>query len=200
MNAAVELFVSYSHRDESLQRELMTFLKPLERDGVVRCWYDARIEAGEDVDKEIARNLDTAEIILLLVSADFVASDYCYSVEMKRAVARHAAGEARVIPVILRHVDWRGTPFATLKAVPKDGRPVVGWASTDEAFLDVTREIRRAINSIGEHRTRLPEVFAEQCSAIGSIPEREAPKFEGDWFVESCDSEDGNPAPERKSR
>ena len=197
MNAAIELFISYSHRDEALQRELMKFLKPLERDGLVRCWCDARIEAGQAFDDEIARHLDKADIILLLVSIDFLASDYCYSVEMERAIARHEAGEARVIPIILRHVDWQSAPFGKLKAVPKDGRPVMAWTDKDEAFWDVSREIRRAIDSVSERKVRLTGPTRERASSAVDIRTAQGRplKFEGDWLVESCDSEDGNPVP-----
>jgi hypothetical protein len=76
------------------------------------------------------------------VSADFLASDYCYDIEVQRAMARHELGEARVIPIILRAVDWYSAPFGKLQALPKDGHPVTSWSNHDEAFLDVTRGIR----------------------------------------------------------
>ena len=90
----------------------------------------------------IDAHLHTAQIILLLVSADFLASDYCYDTEMQQAMTRHATGEARVIPIILRPVDWHSAPFGALQALPKDGLPVTDWSKPDNAFLDITRGIR----------------------------------------------------------
>jgi hypothetical protein len=86
--------------------------------------------------------VQTAHIVLLLVSADFLASNYCYDIEVTRAMARHEAGEARVIPIILRPVDWQSAPFGQLQALPKDGRPVRSWPDPDEAFLDIALGIR----------------------------------------------------------
>jgi hypothetical protein len=116
----------------------------LKRQGVITVWYDRRLAAGDQVDDGIKDELERADIILLLVSPDFLASEYCYGVEMQRAMERHAAGQARVIPVILRPSDWHGTPFGKLLATPTDGKPVTKWPDTDDAFLDVAKAIRAA--------------------------------------------------------
>jgi hypothetical protein len=87
-----------------------------------------------------------------LVSADFLASNYSYDVEVQQAMARHHAGAARVIPVILRPVDWHSAPFGALQALPKDGRPVTNWPTHDDAFLDVARGIR----AVAEELARRP--------------------------------------------
>jgi hypothetical protein len=129
-------------KDEALRDELATHLRLLERQGVIAGWHDRRILAGHEWAGVIDTYLQTAHIILLLVSADFLASDYCYDIEVQRAMARHEAGEARVIPVILRAVDWHSAPFGKLQALPKDGHPVTSWANHDEALLDVARGIR----------------------------------------------------------
>ena len=141
----LELFYSYAHEDEALRDELQKFLVMLRRDGVISEWHDRRIGAGTEWAGQIDQHLETASIILLLVSPDFLASDYCYDVEVKRALERHGAGEARVIPVILRPCDRQAAPFAKLQAVPRDGRPVTRWPDRDDAFLDVTRGIRAAV-------------------------------------------------------
>ncbi|XXU80978.1 toll/interleukin-1 receptor domain-containing protein [Sorangium sp. So ce1151] len=120
----------------------------LKREGLLQSWHDRRIGAGDEWAGQIDRNLDEAEVILLLVSADFLASDYCFDKEMKRALARHDAGQARVIPVILRKTDWRSAPFARLLALPKDGRPVTLWQDRDEAWTDVALGIRSAIEGL----------------------------------------------------
>ncbi len=106
-DSALDVFLSYSHRDESLRDALSTHLALLEREGTIRTWHDRRIGAGEDRKGEIDGYLESADLILLLISPDFIASDYCFDVEMTRALERHEAGEARVIPVILRPTDWR---------------------------------------------------------------------------------------------
>jgi hypothetical protein len=142
------LFFSYSHRDEKLRDQLADHLAALERERLITGWHDRRIQAGEEWAGKIDRHLSSADLILLLVSRSFVASKYCYDVEMQRALSRHAAGEARVIPVILRPVDWQGLPFGKLQALPKDGKPVTQWSDRDLAFLDITKGIRRAAQEL----------------------------------------------------
>lgn len=144
------LFFSYSHADEALRDQLEKQLAILKRQGVIDMWHDRRIGAGQEWAREIDSHVEQDDIILLLVSPDFLASDYCYDLEMTRAVARHAAGEAIVIPVILRACDWQGTPFAKLQAVPKDGRPVTQWPDRDQAMLEVARAVRAAAERLGD--------------------------------------------------
>ncbi len=143
-----EVFFSYSHKDEVLRDRLETHLAMLRREGAVETWHDRRITAGDEFAGVIDERIETAELILLLVSADFLNSNYCYEVEMKRAMERHAAGEARVIPIILGHCDWHSAPFGKLLAAPKDGKPIVSWPDLDEAFVDVIRQIRTALPSV----------------------------------------------------
>jgi hypothetical protein len=138
------IFFSYSHKDEDLRDQLEVHLTMLRRQGVISTWHDRRLIAGDSVKDAISDRLEAADIILLLVSADFLASEYCYGVEMACALQRHAAGEARVIPVILRPCDWRQAPFGNLLASPTDGKPVTKWALPDEAFLDIVNTIRAA--------------------------------------------------------
>jgi len=144
----IKLFCSYSHRDEALRDELAKHLKLIERQGLLRSWHDREIGAGDGWKESIDRNLREADIILLLISADFLASDYCFDIEMKTALERHAAGNALVIPVILRPVDWRATPFAGLQALPKDGKPMTTFDNLDAAFEQVAQGIRRAIEKL----------------------------------------------------
>ncbi|WP_438036742.1 pentapeptide repeat-containing protein [Sorangium sp. So ce204] len=144
----VRLFFSYSHEDEGLRNDLEKHLAPLERDGLVRGWHDRRIAAGDEWAGQIDRNLEEADVILLLVSADFLASDYCFDREMKRALERHDAGKARVIPVLLRPTDWHSAPFARLQALPVDGKAVTSWQNQDEAWTEVAKGIRRAVDAL----------------------------------------------------
>jgi hypothetical protein len=138
-------FISYSHVDEDLKQQLEKHLAPLKREGALDIWHDRRLVAGDHIDHGISEKLEQAEVILLLVSPDFLASPYCFDVEVKRAMERHDAGEARVIPIILRHCDWKGVPFGRLSALPQDGKPVTKWPDRDEAFLEIVTGIRGAI-------------------------------------------------------
>ena len=142
------VFMSYSHTDEQLRDELEKHLAGLRRQSVITTWHDRRIGPGEELHGQISAQLDAADIILLLISADFLDSDYCYDVEMTRAMDRHEQGAARVIPVILRPCDWHGAPFGKLLAVPTDGWPVVKQATLDDGFLEVVRAIRQAAESL----------------------------------------------------
>lgn len=139
------VFFSYSHKDEELRDQLEVHLAMLKRQGFIEAWHDRRIPAGDNLDDAISEKLEEADIILLLVSPDFLASEYCYAVEMERAMERHRAGEARVIPVILRRSDWHDAPFGKLNATPPDGKPIRSYADLDEAFHDVTKAIKAAL-------------------------------------------------------
>jgi hypothetical protein len=131
--------------DENLRDQLEIHLAGLQRQGLISSWHDRRITAGDDFGEAIDQHIDTADVMLLLVSPDFIASDYCYEREMKRALERHQRGEARVIPVILRPCDWKDLPFGKLLASPKDGRPITKWPNIDEAFQDVVTAIKGAL-------------------------------------------------------
>jgi hypothetical protein len=144
----IEVFFSYSHKDEDYRVELSKHLAMLQRQHVIAAWHDRRIGAGKEWEKEINDHLYKADIILLLISSDFLASDYCYDVEVKTAMERNDNVEARVIPVILRPVDWKGARFGKLQALPKDARPVTDWPNLDEAFLNVAQGIRAAAEEL----------------------------------------------------
>ena len=118
------VFVSYSHKDDELRSSLVTDLKLFQCQGLILLWHDRLITAGQEWKGQIDDNLVRAGIILLLVSADFIASDYCYDIEMELALARHQTGEARVIPIIIRDVKWQQAPFGKLQALPKDGKAI----------------------------------------------------------------------------
>lgn len=140
----LEVFYSYAHKDEELRDELVKHLAILKHNRVIANWHDRMIVAGEEWEGKIDEHLNTARIILLLVSSDFMASNYCYKIEVSRALERHDAGEACVIPVILRPVAWRDAPFGKLQALPKDAKPITSWKNRDDAFLSVTEGIKSA--------------------------------------------------------
>lgn len=142
----IEVFISSAHKDRKLRDELAEHLSNLRNQRVITDWFDGDIVEGTEWELQIHTHLRTAQVILLLISSSFLASKFCYSTELTEAIARHDAGQARVIPIILRPTDWTGTPFAKLQVLPAYGKPVSQWRSHDEAFADVVRGIRRAID------------------------------------------------------
>lgn len=145
-----KLFFSYSHKDEDLRNELETHLALLKRQGVISSWHDRRITAGSDINKEISAELESSEIILLLISAYFLDSNYCYEKEMSRAIDKHQEGSAVVIPVILHPCDWHSAPFGGLRATPTDGKPISMFANQHEAFAIVAKDVRAAAERFRE--------------------------------------------------
>jgi hypothetical protein len=165
-----EVFYSYAHKDADLRDELERHLSTLKRSGVIHGWHDREIDAGAPWAGEIHERLDRANVILLLISADFLASDYCYDVEMKRALERHEGGEAIVIPIILRPVDWSGAPFAKLQCLPAHAVPVTSWANRDEAFRSVAEGIRRAILKLNPPPDAEVQERALDAAMPGRVP------------------------------
>ena len=145
---SLKLFYSYSHKDEEYRGELETHLKLMQRQSLIDTWHDRKIMPGENWKGKIDDNLERADIILLLVSADFIASDYCYDLEMGRALERENNGEAKVIPVIVRDVNWDNAPFARLQALPKDGKAVKLWKDKDTAWRNVSEGIEELVEEM----------------------------------------------------
>lgn len=146
----INLFFSYAHEDEELRNALEVHLAMLRRNGLVRAWHDRRIRAGAELDGSISKHLEEADVILLLLSPHFLASDYCYETEATRALQLHEAGKAIVIPIILQPCDWLESPFRKLCATPKDGKPVAKFPNINDAFLEVTSDIRNAAKALGK--------------------------------------------------
>src|SRR5579862_6268056 len=138
---SLEIFCCYARKDEQLLQTLKAHLMPLQRQGRITIWSDIDIDAGEQWEKEITKHLNTAQIILLLISPDFMMSEYSYNNEMKRAMERHEKGEAKVVPIILRPVIWQGAPFGMLQALPAKGKAITTWQNVDAAFVSVAEGI-----------------------------------------------------------
>jgi hypothetical protein len=155
MEQNVEIFTCYAHADQELLSALKSHLTTLQRIYPLSIWADADISPGAEWENEIHKHLNSAQIILLLISADFIQSEYCYSKEMTRAMERHEKGEAHVIPIILRPVYWQRMPFEKLQALPKQGKPITdeSWHTLDNALLDVTNGIAIVIEEL---MSRLP--------------------------------------------
>ena len=144
-----QLFYSYSHKDEKLRKQLEAHLSTLSRERLISGWHDREITAGTKWKGQIDDHLKAARIILLLISSDFLASDYCQDVELKFAMKQDKNGMARVIPVILRPCDWHTASFSKLQALPRDGKAVTRWTHRDEAWLNVVEGIRNALKDMG---------------------------------------------------
>ncbi|WP_437729028.1 toll/interleukin-1 receptor domain-containing protein [Sorangium sp. So ce861] len=159
MPEPVNVFCSYSHRDDAFREQLETHLSSLKREGLIRMWTDRQIGAGQDWRATIHEQLEAAHLVLLLVSADFIDSGFCFDIELKRAIERHRTRDARVIPVIVRDCDWHGTPLAALQALPRDALAVKNWSDRDTAWASVARGIRAAVEEL---RRRPPPPPAER--------------------------------------
>jgi TIR domain len=154
----IRVFISYSHKDEILRKELDKHLTILKRQKKIDTWNDRKIIPGQEFDKAIDDNLEIADIILLLVSPDFLASDYCYEVEMTRAMERHEQSKSVVIPIILEPCIWQETPFGKILATPEDGRPVSKYPNKNDAFVEITKGIIRAVESLHPNLPKLGDV------------------------------------------
>ena len=144
----IEIFYSYAHKDEKMREELNKYLFNLKRQGLINDWHDRNISAGTEWAHEIDTHLNSAQLILLLISTDFMVSDYCYSIEMERALERHNAGEARVIPIILKPADWEGAPFAKLQMLPKNAKAVTRWHPQAEGYDNITKGIKEVLKEL----------------------------------------------------
>ncbi|MFT4017913.1 MAG: TIR domain-containing protein [Agriterribacter sp.] len=143
-----KIFISYAHQDKSIAEDLRSHLRVLERTKSVEIFYDANIKPGEEWDRRIRRNLEEANIIVFIVSANFLASDYTYGIELQFALDRQKRGLAKIIPVIARACDWESTPFGQLQVLPSRGRPITSFSDPDEAYLQVVQTIRYSIDDI----------------------------------------------------
>jgi len=161
----IEVFISYSHKDQTFREELGIHMSNLKRQNIISSWYDGNIAPGSEWEPEIMHHLTTAQIILLLISADFIHSDFCYSIEMKQAINRHNAGEARVIPILLRPTDWQDTSFDKLQMLPTGAKAVTKWRRRDDAFADIVKGIRASIHDLtNTGKTANPSIVSDTTS------------------------------------
>src|SRR6266567_832425 len=144
----IKLFYCYAREDKPLRDELEKHLSWLKRRYQLTNWHDREILPGEEWEQAIHKHLNSAHLILLLISPDFMASDYCYGKEMQRALERHQAGTCRVVPILLRPTYWEDAPFSSLQLLPTDAKPITRWSDRDEAFQDVVTEISRTIKDL----------------------------------------------------
>ncbi len=144
----VTIFISYAHEDEELKKELDKYLKMLKRSGKVEAWNDRELIAGQEWNETIMGELNKANIILLLISVDFNASDFIWDNELASAMKRHEIGDAYVVPVVLRKCEWSSLPYAKLQALPRNATPVTEYANRDEAFTEIAVGIEKLVDYI----------------------------------------------------
>jgi TIR domain len=150
----IKTFISYTHRDEGLKEEITRHLGKLENCGLITLYKDQPLTSVQDWENSSQEFLNKARIILLLISADYLASDYCYDIEMTQAMNRHAIGEVRVVPIIIRPTNWMDAPIEKLQVLPKNGKPITSWENQDEAFRDVISGILQVVWQLIKHDFR----------------------------------------------
>jgi len=139
------IFLSYAHADEDLKKELDKHLMPLKRSGKIETWNDRELIAGQEWNEEILAELNSAEIILLLISIDFIASQYIWDKELATAMKRHEEGTAQVVPIIMKNCLWQDMPFAKLQALPRNAKPVTAYENRDDAFTEIAVSINKLV-------------------------------------------------------
>src|SRR5262245_5466127 len=168
----VTIFYSYSHKDEKYRNDLASSLALMKRQGLIREWYDRDLVPGDKWEDKIFGELESADLILLLVSRDLINSDFIWGQELKRAMDRDAAGEARVVPIVIRPAEWQGSPLGALQALPKNAKPVTLWQNRDSAWLDVANGIRKAI---GELHAGVKSKTTRTVTPVAPIDKGQAP-------------------------
>jgi hypothetical protein len=141
------VFYSYSHKDTKWRDRLSTHLAPLKHQSKIVEWYDRNIQPGADWETEISAQLESAQLIVMLISADFLASEYCFGVEVEKAFVRLKRGEVKVVPILVEPCSWKESPFSELQIIPRDAKAISSWGVlTEEALVDVAREIRTLVS------------------------------------------------------
>jgi hypothetical protein len=165
-NIFINIFFAYSRVDSALRERLDKHLSGLKRKNYINTWYDGKIDAGKEWEKEIDSNLSKSDILLLLISADFIASDYCYDVEMKKAIARHEKGDAVIIPIILNPCDWSDLPFSKIQSLPQNGQPITSnfWDNPEIAFNEVAKSIKDIVEDLLKNKNKHFKAISEVLS------------------------------------
>lgn len=171
-NEKVRMFISYSHADEKQREEFQKYLVMFERAGLIDVWHDRLIRPGQEWDKKISENLKSADLIVLLISQDFIFSSYCYDIEMTAAVSMHDNGDAVVVPIILDHATWEDAPFGKLQAVPKNARPLSEFDNPSKGWVEIYGSLKNVIEEICQKKSnsRLANPSIKPSVALAVAP------------------------------
>ena len=153
--SSLNLFLSYAHTDEAFRKNLLSHLSPLKHQGIIVEWTDRELVPGCNWNTAIHDKLQQADLILLLISSDFLSSEYCYGIELKHAMTRHNDKSACVVPVILRPCSWGNLPFSSLQALPEGGKAISTWEDRDLAFLSVVQGIENSARAVMSNSNEL---------------------------------------------
>ena len=144
----VEIFCSYAHEDEELREDFVSSVALLRQQKQVDIWHDKEIPAGKKWAGEIDEHLNTADIVVLLISRHFLNSDFCYAKELSRALEREEKKEAVVVPIIVRACDWEEAPFGRLQGIPFGGKAVTSWENREEAWTSVAKSVKLIVRDV----------------------------------------------------
>jgi len=148
----LEIFISYSHKDENYLDDFQTHLSTLKRKELIEVWTDKGITPGQEWDSQIKGNLETADIIIFLVSPDFIASDYIHDIEIEKAIEKYKRGENVIIPIVIRTCDFGSLEIAKFQALPKGAKPVSTWADKDEVWSDVVNQLKLVVQNVAKKK------------------------------------------------
>ena len=163
---AVNLFISYSHKDEKFKEDFEDHLSSLKDQNIIDVWHDREIIAGQEWKDEIDENLANSEIIIFLVSASFNSSQYCTSIELTQAIKQHQEGKSILIPVIIRHCDWQAYSYGKFQGLPKDGKPIASWSDSDEGWLDVIQGLKKTIVEFEGRKKKVKAAIEDRKSVV----------------------------------
>jgi tetratricopeptide (TPR) repeat protein len=172
---AINIFFSYdtlAHQDQRMFDQLINHLSPLKRQHLIDRWYDSAISIGKNITQFIEQCLNEADIIVLLVSATFLASDRCYEHEMKLALQREEAGKARVIPVLLSSADWDGSPLKKYSPLPRGGTPIKAWSDRERVLTEVAQGIRQVVEELAKQEKPADVASPSPKTPLSIIPYR----------------------------
>ncbi len=178
----LKIFISYSHKDKKMKEKLISHMSALVRQKYVMLWYDNMILPGKELDENVMEALRTSQIVLLLLSADYLASDYCYDIEMKEALMFREQKKMEVIPILLREVDLKGTPVERLLFLPEDRKAVSSFQDEDGAYKNIVDGIRRVAESW--YRKKIPDLDADTVHHASVNFEKDAMENSGNHGFE----------------
>ncbi len=173
-NEAISVFISYSSADKSYKDRLKIALEPLERNGVLKAWDESDIIAGSVHSDELLDKISKTDLLLFLLSPDYLASQKAFSLEVKTAIERHQDPNdtVKIIPIITRFCDWAETDFKIFTALPNNGKPINSWPDPDEAYLQISNEIKKTINGPVENTlTESQHAYNQEVNTIGQFKE-----------------------------